>query len=230
MTLRYEGKGGEAQSVTGDVILVATGRGADVEDLGLRADRHQVTPEGDRDRRHPPHLARPHLRRRRRRRLLAARAHRLPRGRGRGREHRRPPRRDVRRRPALHLHRPRGRRRRPDRGAGARAVRRRQRRSPASSRTPAIARAAMFADRTGFVKTIHETTLRRAARRRGRRHQRHRARQRRRHRHRRGVDHRDRRRLDRGAPDAGRGRQGGGAGGARPADPHAAGAEEARAG
>ena len=93
----------------------------------------------------------------------------------------------------------------------------------------ALARAAMFADRTGFVKTIHETRYGELLGVVAVGMQRHRARQRRRHRARRGVDHRDRRRLDRRAPDARRGPQGGGAGGARPADPHAAG-QEARAG
>ncbi len=41
MTLWFE-KGGETQSVTGDVILVATGRGAVVDDLGLERDRRRV--------------------------------------------------------------------------------------------------------------------------------------------------------------------------------------------
>ena len=224
MTLWFE-KGGETQSVTGDVILVATGRGAVVDDLGLEQIGVKFTPEGDRDRRHPPHLGAAHLRRRRRGRLLAARAHRVPRGRGRGREHRRPPRRDGGRRAALHLHRSRDRGRRPDRGPGPRAVRRRQR---AHRPVPVRGHRAR-----GHVRRPHRLReddprdhVRRAARPRGRRHQRHRARQRRRHRHRLRDDHRDGRRLDRRAPDARRGRQGGGAGGARPADPLPAGAEE----
>ena len=58
---------------------------------------------------------------------------------------------------ALHLHRPRDRGGRPDRGAGARAARRRRRRS-GTMPYAAIARAAMYGDRTGFVKVIGEST------------------------------------------------------------------------
>ena len=92
--------------------------------------RHVRPRDGHRDRRAPPNLRSAHLRRRRRRRLLAARAHRVPRRRDRGRE------RDGARGadaglshcPAADLHRPRDRRRRTHRGAGGREVRRREHR------------------------------------------------------------------------------------------------------
>ncbi len=45
MTLHFE-QGGETRSVTGDVILVATGRGANVEDLGLEAIGVEHTTKG----------------------------------------------------------------------------------------------------------------------------------------------------------------------------------------
>ena len=94
-----------------------------------RGDRRPARPpRRDRDRRAPADDGAAHLRRRRLRRLLAARAHRLPRGRGRGGERLRPRGDDRRpRRAAADLHRSGDRRRRPDRGAGARAVRRRRR-------------------------------------------------------------------------------------------------------
>ena len=96
-------------------------------------------PDGDRHRRAPPHRRPAHLRGRRLCRLLAARAHRVPRGRGRRRERVRARRgRRRARRPAADLHRPGDRRSRADRGPGARAVRRRRRRRHRSRgrRTP----------------------------------------------------------------------------------------------
>ena len=93
-----------------------------------RSASSSTSAQGDRRRRAPPHDRAAHLRRRRLRRLLAARAHRLPRGRGRRRERDGP--RARRRHPgraAPDLHRSGDRRRRPDRGRGARAVRRRRR-------------------------------------------------------------------------------------------------------
>ncbi len=94
-----------------------------------RGGRGRVRPaRRDRDRRPPPHERPAHLRGRRLRRLLAARAHRVPRGRGRRRERVRPRRRRRQpRRPAPDLHRPGDRRGRADRGRGARALRRRGR-------------------------------------------------------------------------------------------------------
>ena len=89
-----------------------------------RGDRRPARPaRRDRDRRAPADDGAAHLRRRRLRRLLAARAHGVPRGRGRGRECVRP-RGDDRRSggAAADLHRPGDRGRRPDRGAGARAA------------------------------------------------------------------------------------------------------------
>ncbi len=97
---------------------------------------------GHRDGRPSPNVGSAHLRGRRRRRLLAARAHGVPRGRGRRGE------RDGARgadagltgRSAPDLHRSRDRRRRAHGGAGGRAVRRRERRRRAGSRgsrTPA---------------------------------------------------------------------------------------------
>ena len=94
----------------------------------------------------------------------------------------------------------------------------------------AIARAAMYGDRTGFVKAIYETKYGEflglvavgtqatelvnvgVVGDRGR------------------VDDRDRRRLDHRAPDARRGGQGGGAGGDRPAAPHARAAQAGEGG
>ena len=77
-----------------------------------RGDRRRARQaQGDRHRRAPAHDRPAHLRRRRLRRLLAARAHRVPRGRGRGRERLRP-RGDDRRAggAAADLHRPGDRR------------------------------------------------------------------------------------------------------------------------
>ena len=121
-------RAGENKQLEADVVLVATGRVANVEDIGL--ERLGVTAEPRRipvDSHMRTNVA-AHLRRRRRRGQLAARAHRLPRGRGRGRERARPRLRD--RLPldaALRLHRPGDRVGRPLRGAGARAARRARR-------------------------------------------------------------------------------------------------------
>ena len=122
---------GEGETVDCDLMLVSVGRAALVDGLGLEAAGVAFDRKGIGDRRPPPHERAAHLRRRRRRGLLAARAHRLPRGRGRGGE-RDGARGDDRRarRAAADLHRPRDRRRRAHRGPGARAARRRRRRRP----------------------------------------------------------------------------------------------------
>ena len=73
----------------------------------------------------------------------------------------------------------------------------------------AIARAVMSGDTTGWVKTIHESDLRRASRRRHRRPARDRPDRGGRRRARRRVDHRDDRRRRRAASDPRRGAQGG---------------------
>ena len=148
---------GDGETVEADLMLVAVGRGPSVEGLGLEdigveldkrkgiaADEHRRT------------TVAAHLRRRRLRRLLAARAHGIPRGRGRGRERVRPRgRRRQPRRAAPDLHRSGDRRRRPHRGRGARAVRRRRR----DGMFPwvANARAVMQNETVGWVKSIHET-------------------------------------------------------------------------
>ena len=110
---------GEGETVEADLMLVSVGRAPLVEGLGLEAigvalDRRTGIATDD----HRRTSVRAHLRGRRLRRLLAARAHRLPRGRGRGGE-RDGPRRDRRRArgAAADLHGSRDRRRRPHRGA-----------------------------------------------------------------------------------------------------------------
>ena len=138
-------------------MLVSVGRGAAGRGPRPRGDRRRARPaQGHRRRRAPPHDRPAHLRGRRLRRLLAARAHGLPRGRGRRRE------RDAATRPssttagaAADLHRSGDRRRRPDGGRGARAVRRRRR----DGQFPwvANARAVMQNETIGWVKSIHET-------------------------------------------------------------------------
>ena len=132
---------GEGETVEADLMLVSVGRAPLVEGLGLEAigvalDRRTGIATDD----HRRTVGAAHLRGRRLRRLLAARAHRVPRGRGRRRERDGPRRRRRRpRRAAADLHRPRDRGRRPHRGPGARAVRRRGRGRPSSrgSRTRA---------------------------------------------------------------------------------------------
>ncbi len=87
LTVRF----GEGESVEADLMLVSVGRAPLVSGLGLESAGVVFdTRDRDRDRRPPPHLGAPHLRGRRLRGLLAARAHRVPRGRGRGRERLRP--------------------------------------------------------------------------------------------------------------------------------------------
>ncbi len=116
---------GEGESVQADLMLVSVGRGPGRRGPRARGDRRRARQaQGNRHRRAPADDRPAHLRRRRLRRLLAARAHGVPRGRGRGRERLRP-RGDDRRAggAAADLHRPRDRRCRPDRGAGARAAR-----------------------------------------------------------------------------------------------------------
>ena len=85
---------GEGETVEADLMLVAVGRAPLVEGIGLEAagiafDTRKGIGADDA----PPHVGAAHLRGRRLRRLLAARPHRLPRGRGRGRERLRPRRR-----------------------------------------------------------------------------------------------------------------------------------------
>ena len=126
LVVRY----GDGESVEADLMLVSVGRAPLVQGLGLDEIGVPTDPaDGHRDRRPHAHRDPDDLRRRRRRGPLAARPHRLPRGRDRGRE------RDGARVGARHpggaapdLHRSRDRRRGPDRGAGARALRRRRRR------------------------------------------------------------------------------------------------------
>src|SRR5581483_6420828 len=185
----------------------------------------RVRPPPHRHRCDPADHRAAHLRRRRRGRVLAARPHRVPRGRGRGREHRRPPRGGRRRGAPLHLHRPGGRLRRADRGPGPRAVRGR--------RDPHRALPVLGHRPGGDVRGPHRLreddprdAPRRAARRRGggplgdRDHQRRRAG------HRLGGARRHRGRLDGRPPDARRGVQGGRAGRARAAAALPAGAQE----
>ncbi len=140
-----------------DLMLVSRRPRAARRRARARGDRRRARQaQGDRHRRAPAHDRPAHLRGRRLRRLLAARPHRVPRGRGRGRERLRP-RGDDRRSggAAADLHRSGDRGRRPDRGAGARAARRRRR----GRRVPwvANARAVMQAETVGWVKSIHET-------------------------------------------------------------------------
>ena len=78
---------GEGETVEADLMLVSVGRaplveGLGLEELGVQVDRQRR----DRHRRAPQDGGPAHLRGRRLRRLLAARAHRVPRGRGRRRE------------------------------------------------------------------------------------------------------------------------------------------------
>ena len=120
---------GDGETVECDLMLVSVGRGAARRGARARGDRRRARPaQGNRRRRAPADDRPAHLRGRRLRRLLAARAHGVPRGRGRRRE-RDGPRRGRRqpRRAAADLHRPGDRGRRADRGRGARAVRRRRR-------------------------------------------------------------------------------------------------------
>ena len=112
-------------AVEADLMLVATGRVANVEDLGLEAagvqGRSATSPSTCTCARTSATSTRSATSR-----ALAARAHGLPRGRGRGRERARARGRD--RRPldaALHLHRPGGRIRRPHRRPRRASARRR---------------------------------------------------------------------------------------------------------
>ena len=147
---------GDGETVEADLMLVSVGVRRRSRTSASRSSASSWIGEGHRRRRAPPHHRRPHLRRRRLRRLLAARAHGLPRGRGRGGE------RDG----------PRGRRRQPRRPL---PDLHRIPRSPASgspSRRPeqygddvevgmfpwvANARAVMQNETTGWVKSIHES-------------------------------------------------------------------------
>ena len=83
---------GEGETVEAELMLVSVGRAPLVEGLGLEELGVTVDRQGrDRDRRAHAADRRPaHLRRRRLRGLLAARAHRVPRGRGRRRARLRP--------------------------------------------------------------------------------------------------------------------------------------------
>ena len=127
--LHFESSDGTAGQVGADMVLVATGRGPNIADIGPGAGRRRLRPpQGHRDRPGDAHERAAHLRRRRRGRPLSAGPHVVPRGRGGGRERHRPRGGDrLRGRAALHLHRPRGGGRRADRGAGPRAARRRGR-------------------------------------------------------------------------------------------------------
>ena len=78
---------GDGESVEADLMLVSIGPRPARRGARARGDRRPARPaRRDRDRRAPADDGAAHLRRRRLRRLLAARAHRVPRGRGRGRE------------------------------------------------------------------------------------------------------------------------------------------------
>ena len=75
---------GDGESVECDLMLVSVGRGPLVEGIGLEAAGVAFDPrKGIGGRRPSPDVRRPHLCGRRLRRVLAARAHRVPRGRGR---------------------------------------------------------------------------------------------------------------------------------------------------
>ncbi len=205
LTVHY----GEDDTVDADLMLVAVGRAPLVSGIGLEAAGVAFDARaGHPHRRAPSHLGRAHLRGRRLRRLLAARPHRLPRGRGRSRERLRP--RGARRRAgraAADLHRSRDRIGRPHRGAGARAPRRRDRgrRLPVGRQ-----RARGHAGRDDRLRQVDpRDALRRAARPRHRRPARDRPDRGGRGRARRRVDRRDGRRRDRAAPDALGGDQGG---------------------
>ena len=120
---------GDGESVECDLMLVSVGRGPLRRGHRARGRWRRVRQAQGHHRRRPPPDDRPaHLRGRRLRRLLAARAHRVPRGRGSSRERVWP--RGDRQQPrgsAPDLHGSGDRRRRAHRGAGARAVRRRRR-------------------------------------------------------------------------------------------------------
>ena len=139
-------------------MLVSVGRAPLVEGLGLEAIGVAVRPaHGHRHRRAPAHDRAAHLRGRRLRRLLAARAHRVPRGRGRGRERDGP--RRGRRQPRACRGRSTPIRRSP---ASASPRRRRASSTATTSRSASFpwvanARAVMQNETVGWVKSIHET-------------------------------------------------------------------------
>ena len=130
-----------------------------------RGGRRRVRPaQGDRHRRPPPHERAAHLRGRRLRRLLAARAHRVPRGRGRGRE------RHAATTTSSTTARCRARSTPIRRSPASASPRRRRASSTATTSSVGVfpwvanARAVMQAETVGWVKSIHETQVRRAAR------------------------------------------------------------------
>ena len=139
-------------------MLVSVGRAPLVEGIGLEAagvafDRRKGIGADDA----PPHARAAHLRGRRLRRLLAARPHRLPRGRGRRRERLRPRRRSSTTAPCRARSTPI-----PEiAGVGLTEAEAREQYGDdvAVGRFPwvANARAVMQNETTGWVKSIHET-------------------------------------------------------------------------
>ena len=166
--------------MTGDLILVATGRGANVDDLGLRGHRRRLHAEGDRDRRHAPHLASPHIY------AVGDVAGYWQLAHTAFREGEVAAENIAGHHVEMSGAVPRCIYTDPEIAAvGLTEAQAREQYGDDNVVTgqfpyAAIARAAMYADRTGFVKTIHETTYGELLGLVRRRHQRHRARQRRR--------------------------------------------------
>ena len=158
-TLHFEASDGTAGQVEADLVLVATGRGPNVDGHRPGTGRRRLRPA--QRHRHRPGTCAPTCRTSSRPATWPASwqlAHTSFReGEVAAENAARPRRRDrLHGGAALHLHRSRGGRRGPDRGAGARAPRRRGR-GRAHARSRPTRRAQMYAEKTGWVKTIHET-------------------------------------------------------------------------
>ena len=147
-------KGGAAETIEADVVLVATGRKAFTDNARPRRGRRRARRTRPRQgRRASPDQCAGHLRDRRRDRRADAGAQGRGRGRGGGRDHRRPGRpRELRRDPERRLHQPGSRLGRQDRG-GAQGGRASPTRS-GNSRSPPTARARAMLHTEGFVKIL----------------------------------------------------------------------------